>query len=473
MYYSIKYPYNYEDMSSKIKNSSFLIFFIPILINTLKNIVETLLTGKFNSINIFNAISVFLLFLFLVNVGSVVKSCLNLKSKSFGIIVFIFSFFIVDIVLLYFYSKASFNEIFIVVNLAWLIIFLLNKKFLETSLILLFYIATQTFNSFYFNRLSKNFNLIGDVEAYFYPQAKNIYENSYYFSVTNFITEGYPQFTSYIQALFLRFSVDLESFVYINSTTQIIFLLSILFFFELKVPLKNKLFIISIFSSIIFNSKWIQFMFTNSLMSEGVVSLFSAVLVYEVFNSRERTFLPFLSLGILYFTKQFLSTIILLLIIFLIFKRKDKKFVYFGFLGLFLKETLFTNVFSGLSSSRHLDQIDIPTTIKEILTFTNLNFMNIISIAKNVFLDKPLTLLIVGLFFLILTNLYKGNNLGLELNSYVLIILVNFFFILLLYISAWQNMELESPVRYIWSFFHLKLTIVSLLINKLGKTVLR
>ena len=324
MYYSIKYPYNYEDMSSKIKNSSFLIFFIPILINTLKNIVETLLTGKFNSINIFNAISVFLLFLFLVNVGSVVKSCLNLKSKSFGIIVFIFSFFIVDIVLLYFYSKASFNEIFIVVNLAWLIIFLLNKKFLETSLILLFYIATQTFNSFYFNRLSKNFNLIGDVEAYFYPQAKNIYENSYYFSVTNFITEGYPQFTSYIQALFLRFSVDLESFVYINSTTQIIFLLSILFFFELKVPLKNKLFIISIFSSIIFNSKWIQFMFTNSLMSEGVVSLFSAVLVYEVFNSRERTFLPFLSLGILYFTKQFLSTIILLLIIFLFLKEKIK-----------------------------------------------------------------------------------------------------------------------------------------------------
>lgn len=460
-------------MKSKIKNSLFLVFFIPILVNTVINISKTIFSGQFNFINIFNAVSVLLLFLLLLNIGVAVKKCLNLNSNSFGITVFIFSFFIVDIVILYFYNKANFNEIFILVNLAWLIIFLLNKKFIQTSIILFFYSITQSFNTLYLDRLSQNLNIIGDVEAYFYPQAKNIYENSYYYSVTNFITEGYPQFTSYLQALFLRFSLDLENYIYINSTTQIIFLLSILFFLELKVPLRNRLFILTIFSAIIFNSKWTQFMFTNSLMSEGVVSFFSAVLLYEVFNSKKRRSLVFFTLGVLYFTKQFLSTIIIILLILLIFKREDRKFVFFGFIGLLLKESLFIYVFSGLSSSRHLEQIDIPMTIKNILTFTNLEFMNIVLIGKNIIMDKPLTLLITGLFFLLLTNLYMTNHLGIEINTYISIIIFNFLCILLLYISAWQNMELESPVRYVWSFFHLKLTVVSLLISRLNQTILR
>ena len=51
----------------------------------------------------------------------------------------------------------------------------------------------------------------------------------------------------------------------------------------------------------------------------------------------------------------------------------------------------------------------------------------------------------------------------------IFIVCSNIIFIFLLYISAWQNMELESPIRYIWSFLHLKLTIVSLLIDKSQK----
>ena len=33
---------------------------------------------------------------------------------------------------------------------------------------------------------------------------------------------------------------------------------------------------------------------------------------------------------------------------------------------------------------------------------------------------------------------------------------LNIIFILLLYISAWRNMELESPVRFIVAFIYLK-----------------
>ena len=106
-------------MNSKIKNSLFLVFFIPILVNTVINISKTIFSGQFNFINIFNAVSVLLLFLLLLNIGVAVKKCLNLNSNSFGITVFIFSFFIVDIVILYLYNKASFNEIFILEQEDW------------------------------------------------------------------------------------------------------------------------------------------------------------------------------------------------------------------------------------------------------------------------------------------------------------------------------------------------------------------
>ena len=39
-----------------------------------------------------------------------------------------------------------------------------------------------------------------------------------------------------------------------------------------------------------------------------------------------------------------------------------------------------------------------------------------------------------------------------ETNLYFFIIILNLLFILLLYISAWRQMELESPIRYMYSF---------------------
>ena len=40
----------------------------------------------------------------------------------------------------------------------------------------------------------------------------------------------------------------------------------------------------------------------------------------------------------------------------------------------------------------------------------------------------------------------------LELNTYFFASLANLLFILILYVSAWRQMELESPIRYIYSF---------------------
>ena len=81
--------------------------------------------------------------------------------------------------------------------------------------------------------LSKNLNILGDVEAVFFEQSKNIYENSFYFSVNNFVMEGYPQFISYFQSLFLKFSSIQGTYDFYSFTSHIVFYLSILFFLEI------------------------------------------------------------------------------------------------------------------------------------------------------------------------------------------------------------------------------------------------
>jgi len=53
------------------------------------------------------------------------------------------------------------------------------------------------------------------------------------------------------------------------------------------------------------------------------------------------------------------------------------------------------------------------------------------------------------------------NRVNLELNLYFLVTSLNIVFVFLLYISAWREMELESPIRYIYSFLVVYLVIIS------------
>ena len=130
-----------------------------------------------------------------------------------------------------------------------------------------------------------------------------------------------------------------------------------------------------------------------------------------------------------------------------------------------LKEFLYIFVFKEINSSHHLSQINIPLTLKELVTLKNLEFSNIFLIGKNIFVDKPLTMLLVGIIILYISYKFSNKVVPDQINIYISIILFNIFCILTLYISAWKNMELESPIRFIWSFLHLKLTLICLLFD--------
>jgi hypothetical protein len=441
------------------------ILFLPIILNAFSNFIKKALSNNIYVYNFYDGISLFILFFLLLVVGSLIKSTLNLRSISFSILVFLCSFFVLDAILLFFYKLLTFNDIFLIVNFAWLTFFVFKKEYLRSILALSAYYLLDVFNNMNIDMLTSSKNIIGDVDVIFYLQTKNIYEKSYYFSVNNFVFEGYPQFTSYIQALFSRFLVNLDSYVYLSISSQIIFLLSILFFLELKISRFSKIFVTLLFSSLILNSGWLQFLFTSSLMSEGIVSLFSAVVFYELFNSHKNIPLTFFVLGILYFTKQFLILIVVVLLLYFSFNKNLRKYVFIGFLGLFLKENLYMFVFKDLNSSHHLSQIDISLTLKELITFTNLKLVNIKLIGENIYVDKPLTILLISLVILFISHTAINKKVSRQIMVYMFIIIFNLLCILSLYISAWKNMELESPIRFIWSFLHLKLTLISLLLE--------
>jgi len=442
------------------------LIFTPIYLNFFNNILNKNFYSIINKVNYYDLFSVFTLFIFLYQYGKLIKITLNLKTISISIIYLLFSFFVFDTSLLFFYKSLSFNQVFLIVNLIWIAFFIFYKKEYAATIftVLLYAVNNFMFNSIY-NKLTINKNIIGDVDAYFYSQAKTIFENSYYYSINNPITEGYPQFLSYIQALLFRYLNGNVTYEFYAPTSQIIFLLSLLFFLELEISFKNKLIISSLFSILIFNSLWFQFLFTSSLMSEGIVSLFSAIIIYEIFTIKRITFNHLILLGLLYFTKQFFSIICLLLVIYIAINQKSKKFLVFGFSGLVLKELLFKNVFPGKSSSRHLSQIDILDLVGDIILFRDLKLNNILLILKNVFVDKPLTVILFGLIVIYFYKVFSKYHIKKSTNIFYSIISINIVFIFTLYVSAWQNMELESPVRYILSFLHLKLVSIATIVE--------
>ncbi len=457
-----------------VKKSLYISPYILIFIIILNSLINLLGFDFIEKINYFDIVSGILLFIYLILFGQLVDKLFSFQNISISIIFYLFSFFIIDVAILFFYHNLSFSQVFVFTNIVWLSYFLIKKRDLK----FVFYIALSYFSLNYFINnfktfLTKNNNLLGDVDAVFFDQALNIYENSYYFSISNYIMEGYPQFISYFQSLFLRISTNTNVYDYYSFTSHIIFYLSILFFFELKIGFKNKVLISVLFSFLILNSLWLQFLFTSSLMSEGIVSLFTAVLIFYVFDNLERNnFVDYLSiflLGFLYFSKQFNSSIVLFSIIVLIFYKEKKLLTAIGFSGFLLKELLFVFVFPEISKEHHIRQIDLQDTFIDLLILRDLKFENILLILKNLWIDKPITILLLIFYMTFLLNsviLKKVNT-----SDILLFLLVNLNLILIfsLYISAWQNMELESPIRYILNFFHLTLVCIFLNLKKIPK----
>lgn len=450
-------------------NILYLLLF-PIFLNQISNFANKEQAFAINSNSLITFLSSVALTLFLYFIGKMIKSAFNFSTVSFSIIFYLYSFFMIDISLLFFIKTFSFSEIFLVVNVLWIIIVVYkSRRMTPLFMPFLSFGLLNLFNNIYYDKFTKNQNLFGDVEAVFFPHTKNIYESSYFISMTNPVMSGYPQFTSYIDALLFKISFTDEIYVYMKQSSTIFIFLTVLFFFEVNFSKYSKLFSSLIFISLVSNSKWLEFLFSSSLMSERLVSFTFAVLVYSIFQKSNANvkYLEFLTFGMMIFTKQFTSTIVLILLIILIASLKYRRYVLVGLIPSILKELGFVTYFSKLEKDHHIRQIDVQDTVFDLLLLRDLDFTNIYKIIQNLIIDKPLTYLVVLLLTLLLLNIRNGYYKEIDLQIYLLSIILNVTLISLLYISAWRNMELESPIRYILNMLHLKILVIFLLIDRM------
>lgn len=440
-------------MQKIINNKYRYLVLVPIVVNFLINIFDSEVIIPIKIVNPYTLVATVLLFLFLLQLGSAIQKIFQFNTISISIVIYLTSIFIFDFLSLFISQVLTFHQNFILMNIIWIIIFLKNKNTrinLLLSTVALF--ALNVFNLNFRSLLDKNKNLTGDVEMYFFPQAKQIFENSYFYSITNPITEGYPQFISYLHSSLFKIGfIKSEIFEYFSQTTTIFFLLMILFFLELNISTLNKFALSIIYFSLIMNSEWLSYLFSNSLMSESIASYFFVVILKSLLDHIEQKnqfiILLFFS-GWMIFSKQFISTLILLTLLYLCIYKKSFKYFVTAFLPFLINEIAYLLHFKNIVKDHHYTQLDIRDTLFDLFLLRDLDIYNIGTIFNNLLLDKPFSLVFfTALIFSVCQLFFIDTNRQVSL-IYFLIFIINTSLVVILYISAWRNMELESPIRY-------------------------
>lgn len=455
------------------KNKFKYVLFAPLIINSIYNLINKKLS--ITTTFFFDLLNSFLIFLLLATIGYFSKKYLKLSSKSIGIVFYFYSFLVIDIFLLLFTTEISFNTVFIITNIIWMIIFAKKSKFNIRLLLSIpfLYMFILFYNNNFGALLTKNVNITSDVKAYHFDHTKNIIENSLLFSIKNSVFQGYPQYSNYFDSVLFKISNNNEIFEFILSSKNVLFFISILFISELKISNENKILMSLIFTLLILNSDFLQFLFTSSLMAEGFVSLFFAIVFsnltqYEHLSNYQNK-INFTLLGCLYLSKQFLILIVIVLFFIFLYIKTTRKYLPFAILGPILQEILYLKSFEVRTGSHHLNQIDLKDTLLDLILFRDLKIDNILTIINNLFIDKPVSYILLILIILLLFSKLKYRKFDLNIDLNFFVIALNLMLIGLLYISAWRNMELESPIRFILNFFHIKLVTIFLIIDKFDK----
>lgn len=396
------------------------------------------------------------LLLFLGIVGNTIKYISVSKSISEGIVIYLFSFITLDYLFIFINNPLSFETTFLFTNISWFFLFLIKKVFSKVLLVLCIYFSNNILNYFISDMYFKNRNITGDVEAVFLHQTRNIFDNSYYFSMSNPVMDGYPQFLSYIQAIFAKLVLNNLNYEVVSVANQIVLFLFFLFIYELNLKKSNKAILIIFTTSLIFNSKWLTFLFFNSLMGEGLLSYLFLVLLHGLaqnYQENNVSSLPIVLFGFLALSKHFIIEIVLLVIIFLFLK--SRRFIYFlGFVPFIVNQVQNQIYFKTRYRDHHISQIDFLDTFLDLLFLRDLNFLNLKLLSQKLLIDRPFTYLLSCMFILLLLRM----KYGVKLNNFQVIliisILANFIFVICLYISVWKNMELDSPIRYFLNFLY-------------------
>lgn len=457
------------------KNILGLIFLI-LFLNFLTNNLTGSSSGILNQLNIHKLgsflISSFLYFFIARNINEV----LHLNSMSLSISYFFISFFLFEMLLSLMQITTHRDLSFVLITLLWVAFFIYKEKYIDIFFFSIVYAILRIYNNLFLVNLLYNNNfkeLNTDVTVQWLPIAESIYQDGYFFVFTNNIIENQSLLPSYIQTLIFKINFNLSMFEFIQPNSYLVVFLTILIFIDLEISKKNKTLTIGIFLLLIINNEWLFYLISNSLMLEGIVGyLFTAFMInYKKFilNHNKYQGLYFLFLGCLVLTKQFISLLSLIIIILsLLVVRKNSK-VLLSFIPLLID--YLTKLILSLNTSivTYADGLNYTDIIKDILFFNNLELNNIILILGQLFIDKPLTLLLLIYFLSNFIYIYKTKKI-ISLNLiYFYIGISNFLFIFILYITYWKNIEIQSSYRYVVNLFSLYLASTAINLDYLEK----
>lgn len=434
------------------------LFLIVFLINFVSNIRSQIITDTaLISSGFFKLVSLVICLLFFMKIGKMINSLGKFNSYSMSISIFLISFFLVDAFVPYISKNFGFDFTVILVSFAWFLYFVINKKYFETFQIIIIYLANFLFNNKYFSKLltSQQYQELNtDVPVQWFPLASNIYESGYFEVFTNNPIANQGLLPSYIQALIHKFFFNTDEFIFIQINSLIFIFFYILIFFDLDVEFKNKIYISSLFLLFVFNNDWIFYLIGNSLMLEGLAGfLFCSFVVNYKTNIYQKkiSFISLLSclcFGMLIFTKQFISIITLFLIVSKFINKKERWHALLSTMPL-IANYLYSKIFNMQSSFiTYADGLNYSETLRSILTLDKLKLENILLIVKQIYIDKPYTLILLILISTSLLVLINKKKFSIQKQLFFYLSLLNFLLIVILYISYWKNVEIQSSYRY-------------------------
>ena len=194
-------------------------------------------------------------------------------------------------------------------------------------------------------------------------------------------------------------------------------------------------------------------------MLEGLVSFFIAAYLVNFDRFKESngslSNIYYLFFGTMALTKQFVSLTFLLFCFIGLVIYKNKANYLVALIPFVLKSFYQFIYFRETHYATYTNDLDYVDLIFDIILFRDLNLDNIFLIVKNFWIDKPTSLIFVYFFLFLIFNLFKTRNVNQIYLSKNLFIVSNIFFVFILYISYWQNIELESSYRYILNMFNL------------------
>jgi len=390
-------------------------------------------------------------------IGKELDKIFNLNSVSLSITFYLMGAYLFNYLLLPFDKYyLSFKEVLVIYNLLVLILLIYRTKKIIPGLLLIFLVYLIRFIVGYFEVSDYDHVILNtDVSEFWYPMTLEIYNTDLFISLKNNIIPGYSLLINYIYAE-IYFIFLGNNTAYTQIVPNIFLFLNLLIFSEVKISTTSRINIIIFYVAILLNSDWLSFLFFNSLMGEVVVNyFFSVFLVNAYLNERViNNKMFFIFLGFLYFLKPFSSILFLIIPIYYMIKYKTYIYLLLSFIGVILSSIynqiiLNTNEFKSAIQNENTYLNIFIENVDKLSEFKLSNILLILT--QEVLIDKVLSLFI---FLYVLSKIFIVTDIK-RINLMNFILIFNTFLVFYLYATVWQNIELGSAYRYIFSFVNI------------------